>query len=62
LEWAKNNTTLVYPLEVKIVNKCTSLYRTELDRSEIPVKVGGKVRALQVHPASPEYLVVAQEE
>ena len=28
---------------------------------QIPVKVGGKVRAMQVHPASPEYLVVAQQ-
>ena len=59
LAWAKKNTTLIFPLEIELRNNHITLQ----DRSrqvQIPVKVGGKVRAMQIHPASPEYLVVAQ--
>jgi hypothetical protein len=60
LAWAKKNTTLVYPLEIEVLNKHITL-QDRAGQVQIPVKVGGKVRAMQVHPASPEYLVVAQQ-
>ena len=60
LTWAKNNTTLVYPLEIEVLNKHITL-QDRAGQVQIPVKAGGKVRAMQVHPASPEYLVVAQQ-
>ena len=60
LTWAKKNTTLVYPLEIEVLNKHITL-QDRAGQVQIPVKVGGKVRAMQVHPASPEYLVVAQQ-
>ena len=60
LAWAKKNTTMVYPLEVEVLNKHITL-QDRAGQVQIPVKVGGKVRAMQVHPASPEYLVVAQQ-
>ena len=59
LAWAKSNTTLAFPLEVEIRNKHITLQ----DRGrqvQIPVKEGGKVSAMQIHPSSPEYVVVAQ--
>ena len=60
LAWAKKNTTLVYPLEIEVLNKHITL-QDRAGQVQIPVKAGGKVRAMQVHPASPEYLVVAQQ-
>ena len=59
LAWAKSNSTLAFPIEVEIRNKHITL--TDRARQvQIPVKQGGKVRAMQIHPASPEYVVVAQ--
>jgi hypothetical protein len=59
LSWAKNNSTLVYPVEVKIRNKNITL-QDRAGQVQIPVKAGERVRVMQVHPASPDYLVVAQ--
>lgn len=59
LSWAKKNSTLIYPVEVELRNKNITL-QDRARQVQIPVKAGGKVRVMQVHPASPEYLVVAQ--
>ena len=60
LEWSKNNTTLIFPLEVKIVKETISL-QNRTGQVQIPVKVGQIVRALKYYPNSTEYLVVSQE-
>ena len=59
LVWAKKNSTLLYPLEIEVRNKHITL-TDRAKQVQIPVKEGGKVRAMQIHPSSPEYLVVAQ--
>jgi len=59
LAWAKKNSTLVYPLEIEVRNKHITL-QDKSRQVQIPVKEGGKVRVMQIHPSAPEYLVVAQ--
>ena len=56
----KKNTTLVYPLEIEVLTNHITL-QDRAGQVQVPVKIGGKVRAMQVHPASPKYLVVAQQ-
>jgi len=60
LEWSKNNTTLIFPLEVKLLKDAISL-QNRTGQVRIPVKVGQIVRALKYYPNSTEYLVVSQE-
>ena len=43
LAWAKKNTTLVYPLEIEVLNKHITL-QDRAGQVQIPVKAGGKVR------------------
>ena len=59
LAWAKSNSTLVFPLEIEVRNKHITL-TDRAKQVQIPVKQGGAVRAMQIHPTAPQYLVVAQ--
>lgn len=59
MAWAKTNSTLVFPLKIEVRNKHITL-QDRARQVQIPVKEGGEVRAMQIHPTSPEYLVVAQ--
>ena len=60
LKWSKINSTLVFPLEVKITKDAISL-QNRTGQVRIPVKVGQVVKALKYYPNSTEYMVVSQE-
>ena len=60
LKWSKINSTLVFPLEVKIAKDAISL-QNRTGQVRIPVKVGQVVKALKYYPNSTEYMVVSQE-
>ena len=57
--WAKSNSSLAFPLVLKLKNKGLTL-QDQSGSVRMPVAVGESVRALRYHPSSPEFLVVAQ--
>ena len=59
LNWSKSNRSLVFPLEIEIVDDAISL-QNDTGQVRIPVKVGQSVRATDYHPSSFEHLIVAQ--
>ena len=59
LSWAHKNSTLSFPAEIILTNEGITL----TDRSkqvQVPVPVGGALRATRFHPSAAGYLVVAQ--
>jgi predicted phage tail protein len=59
LSWARKNSTLSFPAEITLANQGITL----TDRSkqvQVPVAVGGMLRATRFHPSAAGYLVVAQ--
>ena len=59
LSWAHKNSTLSFPAEITLANQGITL----TDRSkqvQVPVPVGGMLRATRFHPSAAGYLVVAQ--
>jgi len=59
LAWAKKNTTLIFPCAVKVTRRTVTLQDAD-KLAQIPVPVGGVLRAMSYHPSSTEYLIVAQ--
>ena len=58
VDWARKNTTLVFPLVVKVLKPVTLQDRGQ--QVKIPVPVGGSLKASRFHPTAPDYLVVSQ--
>jgi hypothetical protein len=58
IDWAKQNSTLVFPVSLNITKSKIILHDRE-KTAKIPVFPGGKVTAKGFHPTSPEYLIVA---
>ena len=59
LNWAHKYSTLAFPSEIIVSNQPVTL----MDRSQqvqVPVLLGGKLRATRFHPSAKGYLVVAQ--
>ena len=60
LAWAKKNTTLIFPCPVKVTKQTVTLQDAN-KLAQIPVPVGGDLRAAQFHPTSPDGLIVYQQ-
>ena len=59
LAWAKKNTTLIFPCAVKVTRRTVTLQDAN-KLAQVPVAVGGALRAMQFHPSSPDGLIVYQ--
>jgi CRP-like cAMP-binding protein/flagellar basal body-associated protein FliL len=59
LAWAKRNTTLIFPCAIKVTRQTVTL-QDKAKLAQIPVSVGGALRAAQFHPTSPDGLIVYQ--
>ena len=60
LAWAKKNTTLIFPCPVKVTKQTVTLQDAN-KLAQIPVPVGGDLRAAQFHPTSPDGLIVYKQ-
>ena len=58
LEWAKRNTTLIFPVALKA--RKPVILQDSGQQVKIPVPVGGSLKASRFHPTAPDYLVVSQ--
>ena len=58
LEWAKRNTTLIFPIALKA--RKPVILQDSGQQVKIPVPVGGSLKASRFHPTAPDYLVVSQ--
>jgi hypothetical protein len=59
LNWAHKNSIRAFPADITVANEGVTL----TDRSQqiqLPIPVGGRLRALRFHPSADGYLVVAQ--
>ena len=59
LAWAKKNTTLIFPCAVKVTRRTVTLQDAD-KLAQVPVTVGGALRATQFHPSAPDGLIVYQ--
>ena len=57
IEWARRNTTLVFPVSLKALKPVVLQDRGQ--QVKIPVPVGGILKASRFHPTAPEYLIVS---
>ena len=58
IEWARRNTTLVFPIVLKALQPIVLQDRGQ--QVKIPIQVGGAIRATRFHPTAPGFLVVSQ--
>jgi len=58
IEWARRNTTLVFPIVLKALQPIVLQDRGQ--QVKIPIQVGGSIRASRFHPTAPGFLVVSQ--
>ena len=58
IEWARRNTTLVFPIVLKALQPIVLQDRGQ--QVKIPIQVGGAIRASRFHPTAPGFLVVSQ--
>jgi CRP-like cAMP-binding protein len=58
VNWARRNTTLVFPVSFKALKPVILQDRGQ--QVKIPVPVGGVLRASRFHPTAPDYLIVSQ--
>ena len=58
INWARRNTTLVFPVVLKALQPVVLQDRGK--EVKIPIQIGGSIRASRFHPSAPDYLVVSQ--
>jgi hypothetical protein len=58
VNWARRNTTLVFPVSFKALKPVVLQDRGQ--QVKIPIPVGGALRASRFHPTAPDYLIVSQ--